>query len=111
MRSLLKLAGLGVIAAGFGLAPNHVQARSTGLTSSAAPGWSLAGAERHPHMRKALNQLRAARNQLAASAHDYGGHRVTALGDVDQAITEIEAGLAWDAQHEQKGTSKPARGK
>ncbi len=106
MRCLLKRVGLGVVAAGFALAPANLQARPAG---GVWPELGSSSAERHPHMRAALRQLKAARKQLAASAHDYDGHRVAALGDVDQAIQQIEAGLAWDAQHEQKGgTGKPA---
>ncbi len=106
MRSFLKLASLGAVAAGFVLIPGTVQARpAAGLLRPVY--LQPDSAERHPHMRAALRQLRAARKQLSESAHDYGGHRVAALGQVDQAINEIEQAFAYDAQHEPKtGTAK-----
>ncbi len=123
MPLVAKLVGCGALAAAFALVPASSQARSpAGLsaspsdtaqqlhaqTSAAYVQAQPARPERHPHMRTALRQLRGARKQLAESAHDYGGHRVTALGEVDQAIQEIEQGLAYDAQQEKGGTGKRA---
>ena len=52
-----------------------------------------------PHMHNALNDLRAARHQLDVAEADKGGHRVTAIGLVDQAITEVQAGIEYDRTH------------
>jgi hypothetical protein len=46
-----------------------------------------------PMMRDALSQLRAARASLQAAAHDKGGHRVSAIRLIDQAIVEVELGI------------------
>ncbi len=46
-----------------------------------------------PHMHAALDDLRAARSELNAATHNKGGHRVTAIGLVDQAIHEVEQGM------------------
>ena len=46
-----------------------------------------------PHMRSALEHLRAARTQLDNADPDKGGHRVAALKLVNDAITEVEAGI------------------
>ena len=52
-----------------------------------------------PHMHNALDNLRAARHQLDIAEADKGGHRVTAIGLVDQAITEVQAGIEYDRTH------------
>jgi len=53
-----------------------------------------AQAANQPHMRNALDDLRAARQQLEAAEQDKGGHRARAIGIVDNAITEVKAGIA-----------------
>ena len=52
--------------------------------------------EPHPEMMRAKKQLQAAKESLQKSAHDYHGHRVKAINLVDQAIKEIDAGIASD---------------
>ena len=47
-----------------------------------------------PHMRDALAQLRAARAALAKAEHNKGGHRAKVAALVEQAIAELEAGMA-----------------
>lgn len=56
----------------------------------------LAAAEPQPHMRAALMALRNAKNQLEKASHDKGGHRVRAIGLINQAISEVEKGIAFD---------------
>ena len=34
--------------------------------------------------------------QLQRDRHDYDGHRVTAIGDMQQARTQLDAAIAWD---------------
>ena len=46
--------------------------------------------EPHPHIRAALESLRAAKRHLEEGAHDFHGHRVAALKHVDEAIAEAE---------------------
>ena len=58
-----------------------------GLTSG------IAYAEFQPHMREALRLLRDARGQLDKADADKGGHRVAAIGKVDEAIAEVQAGI------------------
>ena len=48
-----------------------------------------------PYMRSALDQLRGARATLAAGEPDKGGHRVAAMHDIDAAIGEVRAGIAY----------------
>lgn len=54
------------------------------------------GGEHHPEMMAAKRRLEAARAALQKAAHDYHGHRAKALELTNQAIKEIEEGLAAD---------------
>jgi hypothetical protein len=47
-----------------------------------------------PHMQAALQHLKSARTQLQKSSHNKGGHRVKALSLVNQAISEVNKGIA-----------------
>lgn len=47
-----------------------------------------------PHMQNALTDLQAARAELQVAAHDKGGHRAAALNLVNQAIAQVDAGIA-----------------
>lgn len=46
-----------------------------------------------PHMRNALDHLRLARKELDLAMADKGGHRAAAMKLVDDAITQVEAGM------------------
>jgi hypothetical protein len=50
-----------------------------------------------PHMSNALADLQAARSELSVAIPDKGGHRVAALSLVNQAITQVQAGIAVGA--------------
>jgi hypothetical protein len=63
------------------------------LSVISAFGFSSARAEQ-PHMRRALEHLRAARAELAVAEHNKGGWRIRALENVDRAIRETENGMA-----------------
>jgi hypothetical protein len=47
-----------------------------------------------PHMRRALEHLRAARAELQAAEHNKGGWRIRAIENTDRAIHETETGMA-----------------
>jgi hypothetical protein len=47
-----------------------------------------------PHMQAALDDLRAARDELLAAEHNKAGHRAEALRLTNAAISETEAGIA-----------------
>lgn len=57
---------------------------------------TVAYAEAQPHMREALRLLQDARAQLDKAEADKGGHRVAAIGKVDEAIVEVRAGMDFD---------------
>lgn len=46
-----------------------------------------------PHMRAALEHLRAARAELDQAEHNKGGHRVKAIKLVDDAIGQVREGI------------------
>jgi hypothetical protein len=48
-----------------------------------------------PHMRRALEHLRAARAELQAAEHNKGGWRVRAIENTDRAIADTERGIAF----------------
>lgn len=54
-----------------------------------------ASAPGQPHMRAALDELRAARAQLEQAQADKGGHRVRAIGFIDEAIEQVRQGMAY----------------
>jgi hypothetical protein len=76
------------------------------LVSLAAGGGvlsALAGARQvsadQPHMKAALDELRAARKELEMALHDKGGHREKALQLTNDAITQVERGIEYDRTH------------
>jgi len=52
-----------------------------------------------PHMQAALSNLRAARTNLNRATADKGGHRERALALVNDAIDQVEKGIAYDRRH------------
>jgi hypothetical protein len=54
---------------------------------------TLFGSPDQPHMQNALSALQSARDSLNRSDADKGGHRVKALGLVNDAISEVQKGI------------------
>jgi hypothetical protein len=52
--------------------------------------------ERHPAIRHAIRALEAAKKDMQAAAHDFGGHRVDALAACDNAIAQLKLALQYD---------------
>ena len=52
-----------------------------------------------PHMQAALDHLRAAKAELNAATADKGGHRAKAIALVNDAIAQVEHGIAFDRHH------------
>jgi hypothetical protein len=61
------------------------------LLGGSVTGIALA---RQPHMYTARTDLRAALTELTAAVPDKAGHRVNAINLVNQAIGEVNAGIA-----------------
>jgi hypothetical protein len=52
--------------------------------------------EFHPHLHRAIHELKEARVELKEAKHDFGGHRERAIKDVDYAIEQLELALKYD---------------
>ena len=52
-----------------------------------------------PHMQAALEHLRAAKVELEAATPDKGGHRAKAIALTNDAIVQVEKGIAYDRNH------------
>jgi hypothetical protein len=62
------------------------------LLSISALGLNTVRAQQ-PHMRRALEHLRAARAELAIAEHNKGGWRERAIANTDRAIADTERGI------------------
>ena len=62
------------------------------IAASMGVGYAI-GAQ--PHMTETVALLQSARTELAAATPNKGGHRERALGLIDQAISEVRAGIAF----------------
>ena len=62
------------------------------IAASMGIGYAI-GAQ--PHMAETIALLQSARGELAAATPNKGGHRERALGLIDQAISEVRAGIAF----------------
>jgi hypothetical protein len=70
---------------------------SGALLSALMPGRAKAADQ--PHMQAALEHLRAAKVELDAATADKGGHRIKARKLTNDAIAEVERGIAYDRRH------------
>jgi hypothetical protein len=52
--------------------------------------------EKHPEIDAAIVHLREAKRNLEHAAHDFGGHRVSALKHVNEALEECRLALETD---------------
>ena len=64
------------------------------IAASIGIGYAI-GAQ--PHMEAGIGLLQNARAEIAAATPNKGGHREKALGLIDQAISEVRAGIAFAA--------------
>ena len=64
-----------------------------GLVAISAFSMAAARAEQ-PHMRRALENLRAAKAELEMAEHNKGGWRLRAIENTNRAIAETERGMA-----------------
>lgn len=52
--------------------------------------------EEHPEIASAMMHLKEAKQNLEHAAHDFGGHRVTALKHINEALEECRQALEFD---------------
>jgi hypothetical protein len=60
---------------------------------------ATASVEEQPHMRAALEHLKAAKAELEQAEADKGGHRVAALKATNEAIHHTEEGMQFANHH------------
>ena len=60
-----------------------------------------------PNMESARANLQNAKANLLTAEHNKGGHRAKALGLVNQAITEVNKGIAFARRHNHAETFAP----
>ena len=60
----------------------------------AISAFNLTARADQPHMRRALEHLRAARAELESAEHNKGGWRIRAIENTNRAIAETERGTA-----------------
>jgi hypothetical protein len=70
---------------------------------------AFAAPEAQPEMRAALAHLQEAKKALESASHDKGGHRAKAVALVNQAIRQVEAGIAFDDTHTSGAEKKMER--
>ena len=66
----------------------------TAIAAGMGIGYAI-GAQ--PHMAETVTMLQSARAELVQATPNKGGHRERALGLIDQAISEVRAGIAFAA--------------
>ncbi|MGH6742451.1 MAG: hypothetical protein ACREDY_26060 [Bradyrhizobium sp.] len=66
------------------------------IASSVGIGYAIAA---QPHMAETIAILQSARAELAKATPNKGGHRERALGLIDQAIGEVQAGMNFAGGH------------
>jgi hypothetical protein len=66
----------------------------SGLVIATGAGYVSIAQPPQPHMQNALADLQAAKAELQAAERNKGGHRATAIGLINQAIGEVESGIA-----------------
>jgi hypothetical protein len=92
---------IGAVNAGMQYAAAH-PTEIGGAEGAAAPepvDEAVPGAERQPHMWRAVVALREARRQLREAKHDKGGYRVQAMNLTQQAINQLREGIAFANRH------------
>jgi hypothetical protein len=60
-----------------------------------------------PNMQAARGNLITARNELLRATADKGGHRANAIGLVNSAIAEVNAGITFDRRHNHPSSLTP----
>lgn len=77
---------------------NTLKTTAVILLAISAFGYTSAFADQ-PHMRRALEHLRAARAELRSAEHNKGGWRDRAIANTDHAISDTERAIAFAAGH------------
>jgi hypothetical protein len=66
------------------------------LSVSTTPRAWADEAEKHPKIHAAIDALKAAKEELKAADHDFGGHKKEAMGAVEKAIKQLKLADEFD---------------
>ncbi|MGD0541954.1 MAG: hypothetical protein ABSB33_10585 [Tepidisphaeraceae bacterium] len=83
-----------LMSAGLGAATLQVVHAANAVRPAGLPSVQQLDDDRYPHMRRALHDLRAARESLQDAEPRFHGHRDKAIEHVDQAIQQCLDALA-----------------
>jgi hypothetical protein len=67
------------------------------LVMATGAGYGIGFAQGQPHMQNALGFLQSAKSELNMAERDKGGHRTAAVNLINQAINQVEQGIAVGA--------------
>jgi cytochrome c556 len=87
---------------------NKIAALSAGLALACCLT-SAAYADPQPAMHKAIMNLEQAKANLDNASADKGGHRVRAIKLINQAISEVKAGISFDNTHSGKKENRKGK--
>jgi hypothetical protein len=87
---------LGTLALASGLGLASLGLVSYGLVADPTTAQAQEKRERHPHLHRAITELKEAKKELEKADHDFGGHRVEAIKATDHAIKQLEKALEFD---------------
>lgn len=76
-----------------GLVNRAISEVNAGIAFDRRHNHALMGAPDQPHMQRALDALYSAKSNLERASADKGGHRVNALGYVNEAIDHVKLGI------------------
>ncbi len=66
------------------------------IVSTPRSGMTAPPPEPHPHIRAAIEELRAARQELQTAARDFCGHRAEAVEATNAALKQLQLALDCD---------------
>jgi|GEM_PF-833880 len=78
------------------LASYRPETSASGAAAQAGGKGGKQGAERHPMIRRAINALEGAKDDLEHAATDFHGHKAEALEATNRALNQLHAALACD---------------
>ncbi|WP_213774857.1 hypothetical protein [Bradyrhizobium sp. dw_78] len=79
---------------------NVLQIAAAGAGAAALLAASAGGALAYQgNMERALAELQTALQSLREATPDKGGHKATAIGLIERAMSEVQAGIDFAAQH------------
>lgn len=56
----------------------------------------------HPHINAALKEMREVKKELEDAANDFGGHKVSAIHALDEAIKQLQLALEFRLKNDNK---------